>query len=137
MSQLWYSIPNFSVGPGSTIRLLLVDDNAEFLRVAADFLSTDPWVDVVGQARSGRDALRRVVHLDPDLVIMDLAMSGMDGLEATRRIKSQPDAPHVIILTLYDSTEYRVMAQESGADGFVAKSELGERLLPLIHELCA
>jgi DNA-binding NarL/FixJ family response regulator len=64
-------------------------------------------------------------------------MSGMDGLEATRRIKSQPDAPYVIILTLYDSTEYRAMAQEYGADGFVVKSELGDRLLPLIHELCA
>ena len=137
MSQLWYSIPNFGVGPENPVRLLLVDDNAEFLRVAADFLSTDPWVEVVGQARSGRDALRRVVHLDPDLVIMDLDMPDMDGLEATRRIKSQPDSPYVIILTLYSATEYRVMAQESGANGYVVKSELGDRLLPLIHELCA
>lgn len=137
MNPMWCSVPFSQLSAAKVIKLLLVDDSAEFLRVAADFLSTDPWVEVVGQARSGRDALRRIVHLDPDLVIMDLAMSGMDGLEATRRIKSQPDAPYVIILTLYDSTEYRAMAQEYGADGFVVKSELGDRLLPLIHELCA
>jgi DNA-binding NarL/FixJ family response regulator len=136
MKQPCCCISYSGVGSDKVIRLLLVDDNAEFLRVAADFLSTDPWVDVVGQARSGRDALRSVVHLDPDLVIMDLAMSGMDGFEATRHIKSQPDAPYVIILTLYGSAEYRVMAQESGADGYVVKSELGDQLLPLIHELC-
>jgi DNA-binding NarL/FixJ family response regulator len=137
MNRLGYSIACSDVDPDKVIRLLLVDDSAEFLRVAAAFLSTDPWVEVVGQARSGRDALRRVVHLDPDLVIMDLDMPDMDGLEATRRIKSQPDSPYVIILTLYSATEYRVMAQESGANGYVVKSELGDRLLPLIHELCA
>jgi DNA-binding NarL/FixJ family response regulator len=119
------------------IKLLLVDDNSEFLRAVADFLSTDPRVEIVGQARSGHEVLKRILRLEPDLVVVDLAMPEMDGLEVTRRIKSQPDAPYVIILTLHDNVAYCAMARTSGADGFVAKSELGDRLLPLIHALCA
>jgi DNA-binding NarL/FixJ family response regulator len=118
-------------------RIMLVDDNAEFLRVAADFLSTDPQVEIVGQALSGYDALGQVQRLDPDLVVIDLAMPRMNGLEATRRIKARLDAPQVVILTLYDNQEYRARATAAGADGFVSKSEFGEQLLPLIHTLCS
>ncbi len=118
------------------IRLLLVDDSPEFLEAAANFLSTDPEVEVVGQARSGQDALEQVARTRLDIVLMDLAMPGINGLETTRRIKARPDAPRVIILTLYDNPSYRSLAQAAGADGFVAKSEFGSQLLPLIHQLC-
>ncbi|MCP4516579.1 MAG: response regulator transcription factor, partial [Delftia sp.] len=72
-----------------------------------------------------------------DLVLMDLAMPGMSGLEATRQIKARPSGPRVIILTLYDSPEYRAAAQELGADGFVIKSEFFDQLQPAIHTLFA
>ena len=117
------------------IRVLLVDDNAEFLQSAARFLSVDPRIVIVGCARSGREALDQVALLHPDLVLMDMAMPGMNGLKATRRIKAQPDAPHVIILTLYDNAEYRTAAEAMGADGFVPKWEFGTKLLSLIHTL--
>lgn len=86
--------------------------------------------------RSGPKALEQVGPLHPHLVLMDLAMEGMNGLEATRRLKAQENPPRVIILTLHDNPEYRAAAEQAHADGFVAKSDLGEKLLPLIHHLC-
>jgi DNA-binding NarL/FixJ family response regulator len=118
------------------IQVYLVDDNPEFLRAAAHFLATDPGIEIVGQALSSRHALANLTRLEPDLVLMDLAMPEMDGVEATRHIKKQAHAPRVIILTLYDNPEYRSQARAAGADGFVAKAEFGERLLPLIYEIC-
>jgi DNA-binding NarL/FixJ family response regulator len=116
-------------------RILLVDDNPAFITSASGLLSTYPDVEVVGQASSGYEAIERVEALHPDLVLMDLSMPGMDGLEATRCIKSQPQAPCVVISTLYDSTEHRRAAAAAHADGFVAKPELGSQLVPLIHTL--
>jgi DNA-binding NarL/FixJ family response regulator len=118
------------------MRILLVDDSPEFLEAVAHFLATEPEIEVVGRASSGRSALEQVSRLQPDLVLMDLAMPEMNGLEATRRIKSQPDTPCVVILTLHDNFEYRAQAAAVHADGFVPKSELGTQLLPLIHGLC-
>lgn len=117
-----------------SIRILLVDDNPQFLQSAAEFLATDPTITVAGHALSGQEALEQVVALTPDLVLMDLAMPDMNGLEATRRIKTQRDAPHVVILTLYDNAEYRAAAEDVGADGFVSKSEFGTQLRPMIQK---
>ena len=117
------------------MRILLVDDNKEFLGVAERFLSADPQIEVVGRAHSGAEAIDSVSRLKPDLVLMDIAMPEMNGLEATRKIKDQPDPPLVVVLTLYDNPEYRAVAQEIPSDGFLSKSEFGTRLLPLIHAL--
>ncbi len=86
-----------------SLRILLVDDNAQFLEVAARTLATVPAIEIVGRALSGRDALEQVTQLQPDLVLMDVAMPNMNGLEATRHIKAQPGAPRVVMLTLHDS----------------------------------
>jgi DNA-binding NarL/FixJ family response regulator len=119
------------------VRLFLVDDSPAFLEAAVCFLSADPDIEIVGLALSGREALEQVNRLHPDLVLMDLAMPGMNGLEVTRHLKAQSGAPRVVILTLYDNTEYRAASESVGADGFVAKSEFGTQLLPLIHRLFA
>lgn len=116
------------------LRILLVDDSPAFLESAARFLSRDVRFEIIGRALSGSEAVAQVGLLDPDLILMDLAMPGMNGLEATRLIKEQPDAPCVVILTLSDSTEYRVAAEAVGADGFVTKSEFGTALLPLLSK---
>lgn len=118
-----------------SISILLVDDSVEFLESVTRFLSADPHIAIAGCAFSGQEALERVEDLAPDLVLMDLAMPGIGGLEATRRIKAQEAAPYVIIVTLYDDPEYRAAAQRAGADGLVAKSELGTQLRPLIQRL--
>ena len=117
------------------VRTLLVDDSPEFLGAAERFLATDPEIEIVGCALSARKAIEEVARLQPDLVLMDVAMPEMNGFVATRRIKERPNPPRVIVLTLYDNDEYRVQARAAGADGFVAKSEFGTQLLPLIHTL--
>ncbi len=120
-----------------SLRILLVNDNFTFLESATRFLATDARLEIIGRVLSGGEALEQVPRLCPDLVLMDLSMPGMNGLEATRRIKAQPSAPYVIILTLNDSKEYRAAALAVGADGFVTKSEIGTALLPLLHSLFA
>lgn len=118
-----------------TIRILLVDDNASFLEAAARYLASDKKIEIVGQLSSSLEAMDQFHSLQPDLIIMDLAMPTINGLEATRSIKAQPNAPRVIILTLHDNPEYRSASQAVLADGFVAKSEFGAQLIPLIHSL--
>ena len=119
----------------SLISILLVDDNPQFLEAARRFLKKDSRLVVSGCALSGENALQQVEQTRPDLVLLDLVMPGMNGLEVTRRLKAQPNAPRVIILTLHDHDEYRLAAQEAGADGFVIKSEVGARLIPAIQHL--
>jgi len=117
----------------SPIRVLLVDDSQEFLKAVSRFLAVDPEIDLVGVALAGQDALVLVTGLRPDLVLMDLTMPQMNGLEATRQIKAMPGAPIVIILTGYDTPEYRSAAAAAGADGFVYKPELFKKLPPLMR----
>jgi DNA-binding NarL/FixJ family response regulator len=117
------------------LRVLLVDDNLSFLNSAVELLSTYDELEVVGCATSAGEALERIADLHPDLVMVDLVMPQIDGLAATRLIKSRPQAPRVIVWSLHTDRQYRVAAIEVGADGFLAKSGLTRELLPLIHRL--
>ena len=117
------------------IQILLVDDAPAVVKVMARLLSRIEGVSIVGKATSGGDALWQTQRLRPDLVVMDLEMPGMNGLEATRRIKALERAPQVVILTLHDDPEYQTAAAAAGADGFVSKSELISQLLPIIQRL--
>jgi DNA-binding NarL/FixJ family response regulator len=119
------------------IRILLVDDDPDFLRSIRQFLEVDQRTEVVGSLRSSREALEEVSRLQPDLVLMDIVMPGISGLEATRQIKAQPGAPRVILLTLHDDKAYRDEAENIHADGFVSKSEAGVKLLSVIYALFA
>jgi DNA-binding NarL/FixJ family response regulator len=121
----------------STVRVLLVDDSLEFLEAAAQFLSQQGRLTIVGWAASGDEALELLDRLRPDLVLIDLVMPGMNGLEATRQIKARPAPPRVVIMTLYDVVEYREAASAAAADGFVAKSSIIPQLMPLITHLFA
>lgn len=120
----------------STIRALLVDDSLVVLNAIMQLLTSDHQIEVVGQAESGEAAIAQVQRLNPDVVVMDLAMPEMNGLEATRHLKRFPQPPKVILLTLYDNSEYSMAARLAGADGFITKSEAGAALLLLIHKLC-
>ena len=115
--------------------VLLVDDSPEFLKMATRFLATAPEIDLVGVAFTGQDALALATTLRPGLVLMDLIMPHMNGLDATRQIKAMPNAPIVVILTGHDTPEYRSEAVNAGADGFVYKPELFHELLPLMRRL--
>jgi len=128
----FYGNPSIDMLP---IRILLVDDSRDFIESAIRFLSADAQLEIVGCALSGAEAIDQIARVQPDLVLMDWAMPGMSGLEATHQIKAGPGAPGVVIVTLHDNLEYRAAARAAGADGYVAKSELGQALLPLIHQL--
>jgi two-component system chemotaxis response regulator CheY len=121
--------------PPNKIRALLVDDNPEFLDFAARYLAGDEGVEVVGAALSGAEALTLAEKLRPDLALVDLSMPGMNGLDVARLLKSRPDPPRVVLLTMYDNPEYIEAAGKMGADGFVTKAELDTRLLNVIHAL--
>lgn len=115
------------------VRILLVDDSSDFLNCAASFLAAQPNVEIVGVAHSGREAIRLVEMLTPDLVVMDLVMPEMNGLEATRRIKEKLHPPCIIMASLHDTSEYRQMAKTAGADEMISKDKVGQALFPTIQ----
>jgi DNA-binding NarL/FixJ family response regulator len=106
-----------------TIRVLLVDDQ-ELVRTGFRMiLGGETDIDVVGEASNGREALERAARLRPDVIVMDIRMPVMDGLEATRRLLSEPgvEAARVLVLTTFDADEHVVQALRAGASGFLLK----------------
>jgi DNA-binding NarL/FixJ family response regulator len=96
---------------GRRIRAVIVDDSAFIVESLKLLFAQQEGFEVVGVAESGLEAVQRVAELRPDLVLMDIRMPGMDGLEATRRIKEQKEAPVVIVFTLEDGEGVRVAAK--------------------------
>ena len=117
------------------IRIFLIDDSIGFIFSAEKFLRTFPQVEVVGHEMSARKALPLLSKLHVDVVLLDLVMPDMDGLEFLNCTKRQPDAPIVVILTLFDDPTYRKAAEAALADGFVPKTEFGTQLMPLVFKL--
>ena len=113
------------------MRVLLVDDNAQFLSSAQRFLSAMEAVAVV-TARDGHEALAHLEREGTDLVLMDLNMPGMSGLETTRRMKALDPGVRVIVVSLHDGPEFRTAALNAGAENLVAKQDFAERITPLI-----
>lgn len=114
------------------IRILLVDDSAKFLEQMVTCLGDLPRAQVIGQAHSGLEGVELAARYQPDLVIMDLAMPGMNGIEATRHVKARPGAPTVWLVTLQDDSESRQAALMAGADEFVSKRHLLSRLIEVL-----
>lgn len=106
------------------MRVLIIDDSASFLRAARAFVLTQPGVEEVATAPSGESGLDLLRHSPADLVLVDLAMPGIDGLETTRRLKARPDAPAVFVVSLVAGPNYAAAAAAAGADGFISKADL-------------
>ena len=119
----------------SAIRVLLVDDNMAFLGAATKFLNSLAGVEVVARATSAAGGLARAAALSPDLVLMDVVMPGMNGLQAVSLVKQGIGAPKTVVLTLHNPEAYRAGAKTAGADGFIAKDELVVELPPLLESL--
>ena len=103
------------------IRVLLADDQALVRGGFRMILEARPDVEVVGEAGDGAEAVALVGRLRPDVVLMDVRMPGVDGLEATRRIVASGSAARIIVLTTYDADEYVFAALRAGASGFMLK----------------
>ncbi|RKS67799.1 LuxR family two component transcriptional regulator [Actinomadura pelletieri DSM 43383] len=112
-----------------TIRVLIADDQVMIRDGLAALLSSDPGIEVIGQAGDGREAVEMARRLDPDVVVMDIRMPEMDGLAATAELVGPPDPdgnpagarPKVLVLTTFDLDEYVYEALGSGASGFLLK----------------
>jgi two-component system response regulator NreC len=116
-------------------RILLADDHTILRDGLCAFLDKEPDMQVVGEAQDGRVAVTLACELKPDVVVMDISMPLMNGLEATRQIKRQcPDA-RVLILTQYDNEEYIRQALEAGAMGYILKDAAADELIHAIRSV--
>jgi DNA-binding NarL/FixJ family response regulator len=119
------------------ITLLLVDDQDLLRAGMAMVLGTAPGMRVVGEATNGLDAVERAAELQPDVVLMDVRMPGLDGIEATRRIVASHPDTRVIILTTFDLDEYAFGGLNAGASGFLLKDAPSADLVQAIHTVAA
>ena len=124
-------------GLAVSIKVLLVDDNLTFLAAVRKCLAMVPGVDVIGEAHDGSAALAQAEQLHPDLVLLDIAMPKLNGLEVAKFMQTWTHAPRIVFLSMYDSGDYKAAAQDLGVLGFVSKSDFVVQLLPIITELLA
>jgi CheY-like chemotaxis protein len=122
---------------GQYLRTIVVSDSPDFVRAACERIEREPGLIVVATAESGFASLIAVDVLSPDLVLIDVARPGSDGLEATRRIKARPKPPAVVLITLLDPAGIAERAQEVGADAVISKRALGESAACILHALGA
>ncbi len=115
------------------IKILVVDDHAVLRDGIRALLSLYDDVEIIGEAAEGKEAVDKAQELRPDVVLMDIAMPEMDGLEATRRIVKRNPKMKVLILTQFDSREHVLAAIKAGATGYVPKKALGLELVTAIR----
>ena len=108
-----------------TNRVVIVDDQAAFRSAARLVVDMSDGFEAVGEAESGEEAVDMVAALTPDLVLMDVNLPGIDGLEATRRILASGSQARILVLSTYSAGEYEGAARAAGAIGFVSKDDFG------------
>jgi DNA-binding NarL/FixJ family response regulator len=119
------------------IRILIADDQALVRAGFRAILETQADLEVVGEAADGADAVHLAQQLRPDVVLMDIRMPGLDGIEATRRLLREPDAPRVLMLTTFDLDEYLYEAMKAGAGGFLLKDAPRDQLIDAVRTVAA
>ncbi|BCJ49960.1 DNA-binding response regulator [Actinoplanes sp. NBRC 14428] len=119
------------------ITVLIVDDQPLQRFGFRMLLDSHPDTEVVGEAQNGAEAVRQATELHPDVVLMDVRMPGMDGIEATRRIVADGGRSHILMLTTFDLDEYVHAALRAGASGFLLKDAYPEELLAGIRAVAA
>jgi DNA-binding NarL/FixJ family response regulator len=119
------------------IRVLIVDDQ-ELVRTGFRvILNAEPDIEVIGESNDGREAVDAAVLFTPDVVLMDIRMPNLDGIEATRRIAKSERSPRVLILTTFDLDEYVYEALRAGASGFLLKDAGADELLHAVRVVAA
>ncbi len=118
-----------------TIKLLLIDDNPVFLTAASTFFSAQRDILVVAVAHDGPDGLVKAALLQPDLVLLDISMPEMNGLEVAHRMRSWPEPPVIVFVSMNESIAYQSAARDLGVAAFLSKSRLTVDFPPLIESL--
>jgi DNA-binding NarL/FixJ family response regulator len=119
------------------IRVVIVDDQPLIRQGFAMILGAQADINVVGEAADGRAALDEIDRADPDVVLMDIRMPGLDGVDATRRLRTERDRPRVLIVTTFNHDEYVSEALAAGAAGFVLKDATPEELVHAVRVVAA
>lgn len=122
--------------PGAGVGVLIVDDSEPFLRAACRHLTLEPDITVLGTATGGEEGVATARRLAPDVVLVDLSMPGMNGLETAAELKKLDPAPLVVLLTGHDPEAYRDAAQQAGVDAMLGKWSLADDAPSLIRKLC-
>jgi len=116
-----------------TVRVLIVDDHDLFVDALRALLETEPGIDVVATAPNGREAVERVVELEPEVVLMDVSMPVLDGFEATRAIRKRAPSTRVLFVTGSNAEEDLERAREVGASGYISKDKIAAELVAAIR----
>src|SRR5438093_11228353 len=116
----------------NAIRVLIADDHRLFAEALEAILAGESWIEVVGRARNGAEALELALELEPDLILMDISMPVMDGVEATRRIREARPGACVLMLTGSNAAADIDRSRDAGAAGYVTKDRIASQLVEAI-----
>lgn len=119
------------------IRIFLADDHGVLRQGLRLLLQSQPEMIVVGEAENGHDAVQQIRKLHPDVAVLDIAMAGLNGIEATRSIRVDCPATQVVILSMHKTSEYIYRALKAGARGYVVKEAVGDELIAAIQHVHA
>ena len=116
-----------------SIRVLIVDDHAVVRDGTRQLIDADPGLTVVGEAESGRKALQMIERLEPDIVLLDLALPDLSGIEVARQVQRKAPSPKIVILSAYDDADYVSAAMEIGVSAYLLKTVRGQEVVEAIH----
>jgi DNA-binding NarL/FixJ family response regulator len=119
----------------SKIRILITDDHTLFRQGIRTLLSAEPDIEVIGEAASASEAVEIAARMHPDIVLMDIGMTGLSSFEATRLIRKDRQETRVIFLSMYDDEDYLGECVEMGASGYILKESPAEQLLTALREV--
>lgn len=131
--NMWKEPDGFGSKPHRVIRVAIADDHAILREGVKLLLEADAEIEVIGQASTGLDAVRLAADRKPDVILMDIQMPGIDGIEATERVRRQAPTTKVLVLSQLDSEEYLVKLLQAGAMGYVLKQNASEELVNAVH----
>ena len=123
--------------PSKKISVLIADDHRLFAEALEAILASEPGIEVVGRARTGEEAVEQALALAPDVILMDIAMPGLDGVEATRQIRRKQRSACVLMLTGSNARTDVARARDAGAAAYVTKDRIAAHLIDAIRELAA
>lgn len=120
---------------GRRLRVLVVDDNESVRRSISQILRSQADIEVVSEAVDGADAVRKIGEHQPDVVLLDITMPGMNGLEVAETIKVEFPSVHVLIVSQHDSRGFQWAALAAGVSGYIIKSNVGRDLVPELRRI--